>query len=107
MRRTMKLMVAGVLAVTGLAFVGGTAEAGQPPVYRPGPYPPAPPQPNPGPFPPRYDVDYVVLVKSPWSGHWRFYGRYETLHEARRVEYRLEREGYHVKIEPVSDGRRW
>src|SRR2546421_2393481 len=45
-RRTMKLMVAGVLAVTGLAFVGGATKAGEPPVYRPGPFPP----PGPGPL---------------------------------------------------------
>jgi hypothetical protein len=106
MRRMMKLMVAGVLGVSGLAFVGGSADAAQPPEYRPGPGPF--PRPNPGPFPPpRYDVDYVVYVKSPWSGHWRYYGRFETLHEARRVEYRLEREGYYVKVEPVRDGRGW
>jgi hypothetical protein len=110
MRRTTKWLAA-VIAVTGLAFTSGAATAGDLPsvAYTPKPHHPGPHYPGPhypGPFPPRHaDHDYVVYVKRPFSGHWQFYGKYETRHQAERVEWVLERHGTRVRIERVHDHR--
>jgi hypothetical protein len=105
MRRTTKWLAA-VIAVTGLAFTSGAATAGDLPsaAYTPKPHHPGPH--HPGPFPPRHaDHDFVVYVKHPFHGHWRFYGKYETRHQAERVEFLLERRGYRARIERVHDHR--
>lgn len=100
--------VAAVVAVAGLMTAAGSASAAGPAAsYTPYPFPQVPH--NPGPFPPhgpRYDRDYVVYVKSGWHGGWRFHGRYETLHQAQRVETQLEHRGYRARIESVFGGGR-
>ncbi|MBX9583470.1 MAG: hypothetical protein K2X87_24480 [Gemmataceae bacterium] len=116
MTATTKWLTAGVLALT----TAGAATAGPPAGYTPQPFPQVPQYPgpyNPGPFPPRplphpappaYDTDYVVLVKAFPFGGWSRYGRFETLHGARRAAWRLEEQGYRVRVEPVYGGPpRW
>lgn len=124
-----KMLVAAVATVAGLAVTGGVASAAppvvmparggytppgyvppggfvppgrvQPPVvvqpsYRPG-YPPN--------FPGGHDTDYVVLVRCKFDREWEFYGRYETLRQAERVEHMLLHRGERVRIKPVHDYR--
>ncbi len=65
----------------------------------PGYFPPAYPM-----YPqPRYDVDYLVLVKH--GHHWHRQGRYETLRQAEFAVRRLERQGLFVRIDTVRG--RW
>ena len=99
-------LVLGAVAVVGLGFGAQTATAQQPvrvPVGVPvGGF--VPPQ--------RHDHDFVVYVGHRHRDHihWERYGRYETYHEARRVERHLENQGYRVRIEEVRDrtpDRRW
>lgn len=98
-----KLMI-GAVAAVGLGF-GGQATAHEP-VRGPigGPV---------GGFvPPHVDYDFVVYVgyRHRDHFHWERYGRYETRREAERAEWRLERQGYRVRIEEVRDrtpDRRW
>lgn len=100
-----KLML-GAMAAVGIGFGTQAATAGEPvfaphagqPVFAPVAGPVA------GFHPPRVDYDYIVMIQQ--RGCWERYGRFETLHEARRVERRLEREGFRVRIEEVRD-RRW
>jgi hypothetical protein len=56
-----------------------------------------------------YDRDFVVYVAVRHHDHihWERYGRYETYHEAKHAERRLEREGYRVRIDEVRDRRPW
>ncbi len=91
-------LVLGAAAAASIGF-GGAAVAGEPvggsvvaAVH--------PPQ--------GYDRDFVVYVAVRHHDHihWERYGRYETFHEAKHAERRLEREGYRVRIEEVRD-RRW
>ena len=91
-----KLML-GAVAAVAVGFGAQTATAGEPALAHNGG----------GPMnfhPPRVDFDYVVFVQR--HGCWERYGRYETLHEARRIERRLERDGYFVRVEEVRD-RHW
>lgn len=112
-----KWLTAGVLALmtAGAATAGGPTWGGftprpfpQVPHY-PGPYNPGPfpPRPLPYPAPPRPDTDFVVLVKATPFGGWQRYARFETLHGARRAAWRLEEQGYRVRVEPVFGGPRW
>lgn len=48
-------------------------------------------------------VRFEVLVRYGW--HWEVYGRYRDRDEARRVAWRLEREGHAVRIE--TERGRW
>lgn len=101
MSRVTKWVAAAVLAAIGLTAATGSASAAGPAAA----YPYLPPNGNPGPFPqhgPRHDTDYAVYVKFGWHGHWRFHGRYETLHQAQRAERMLERDGYQARIQPVN-----
>ncbi|MCI0699901.1 MAG: hypothetical protein L0241_02325 [Planctomycetia bacterium] len=118
-----KLMLGAVVAVA-VGLSAQSAMAG-PPVkvqpstggfYLPPSYPGYPQYPTfpsyPRPFPPQYpsypqprhDHDYVVYVRH--GDHWDRYGRYETLREAERVEWLLERRGLRARIEVVHN-RRW
>ena len=102
----MKWLTAGVVAVA----TAGAAAAGD--GYFPRPFPQVPTYPgphNPGPLPPRpADTDFVVLVKATPFGGWHRYGRFETLHGAKRAAWRLEEQGYRVRVEPVHGGPpRW
>jgi hypothetical protein len=127
MRGTIKVLAAGLLTAAGLTLTGDTASAQtggyrpyQPPAgpirvqpqYPPVIYPQPYPRPYPGPYvppvvvTPRYDTDYLVMVRTP-LGHWHVYGKYETHYQARQVEYFLEQQGRVVKIERVLDGRGW
>jgi hypothetical protein len=103
--------LAAVAVVGGLAVCTQTASAQpraaggfgpswyHPPHWYPRPFPPLPG--------PRLDRDYLVYVRQPFGG-WTYYGRYETLAQARRVEWQLERFGYRVRVETLVDyGRRW
>jgi hypothetical protein len=60
--------------------------------YTPRPYP------NPGPFPPTIDIDYKVYYRDCHRSPWQYYGRAETLREARFLERRLEAQGYQVNL---------
>jgi hypothetical protein len=91
-------MIIGALAAAAVGFGAQAATAGEP-RFAPGEVPA-------GFHPPRADFDYVVLIRRHHGG-WERYGRYETLHQARHVERRLEREGFCVRIEEVRDHRRW
>src|SRR5262245_37209715 len=97
-------LVIGAVAAVAIGFGAQTATAQQPlrgPIGGP----------TGGFVPPRHDHDYVMYVGRWHRGHidWERYGRYETRHEAERVEWRLERQGYRVRIEEVHDRgqRRW
>jgi hypothetical protein len=99
-----KLMLGAVVAVA-IGF-GGQAATAHEPVRGPGGGPAG------GFVPHRADYDFVVYVGHRHRDHfhWERYGRYETYHEARRVERYLEREGYRVRVEEVRDrtpDRRW
>lgn len=123
MRRTIKILVAGVIAATGLALTGNMAKA-QPGNYRPYPpqtgpiriqpqipppmpypYPQPRPMPYPQPIPQRHDHDFVVYARCPIDGGWEFYGKYETYHQARDVQIVLARQGRPSKIDQVYGGR--
>ena len=97
----LRKLVFGAVATVAVGFGAQAATAGEPVFDR-----------GAGPvtahFPPRVDFDYVVFVGRFHRGHidWERYGRFETLNEARRVERRLEREGFQVRVEEVRD-RRW
>lgn len=96
----------GALAAAAIGFGTQTASAAPPIVVQPsvnGGYLPTA-------HPPRVDYDYIVYVGHRHRDHihWEFYGRYETYHEARRVERRLEDRGLRARIEEVRDRRpRW
>jgi hypothetical protein len=104
MRRMSKWVAAAVIAMIGLGATAGAASAYTPKPQYPVPHYPGPY--NPGPFPPRHlDNDYVVYVKHPFSGGWRFYGKFETRQQAERAEWRLERQGLRAHVERVRDYR--
>jgi hypothetical protein len=92
-------LILGAVAAAAVGFGAQAATAGGP-AFAPAGGPAA------GHYPPRADFDYVVLVRRGPHHHWERYGRYETLHEARRAERRLEREGFQVVVEEVRD-RGW
>lgn len=62
--------------------------------------------PNPGPFPPAViDIDYKIYYRPYHRAPWQYYGRAETLHEARHIERRLEAQGYQVDlVEKIGNG---
>ena len=92
-------LILGTVAAAAVGFGAQAATAGEP--LR-GPFG----GPNGGFLPPRVDYDYVVYIQNR-HGCWERYGRYETFHEARRVERFLERDGFRVRIEEVRDRRHW
>ena len=92
-------LILGAVTATAVGFGGQAAMAGEPgrgsiggPVS--GFHPPQGPD---------YDFVVYVAVRHRDHIHWERYGRYETYHEARHAERRLEREGYRVRIEEVRD----
>lgn len=93
-------LVLGAVAAVAVGFGAQAATAGEPGF--------APGGSASGFHPPRGDCDFVVYVARQHRGHahWEWYGRYDTLHEARHAEHRLEHEGFRVRIEEVRD-RRW
>jgi hypothetical protein len=100
-----KLMF-GAMAAVGLGFGAETASA-QPVPQRGQPLPILSQRGPIGGSPShRGDIDFVVLIQRHHGG-WERYGRFETYNEARRVERRLERDGFRVRIEEVRDHRRW
>ena len=101
-----KLML-GAAAAVAIGFGAEAASAAPPVVVQPGTGGFVPGGGNAF-HPPRTDYDYVVYVGHRHRDHihWEFYGRFETMHEARRVERRLEDRGFRVRIEEVRD-RRW
>ena len=104
-----KLML-GAAAAVAIGFGAQTASAHEPVLVQPSFGGPAAGFQPGGGFVPRIDYDYVVYVGHRHRDHidWEFYGRYETYHEARRVERRLEDRGLRARIEEVRDRRpRW
>jgi hypothetical protein len=51
----------------------------------------------------RVDIDYIVMVER--HGCWERYGRYDTFEGARRAEWRLQHDGFRVRIDEVRDRR--
>lgn len=111
MTRFTKFAAVAVMVVGGVAAMGSTASAALNPVigtacYQPQPYPhPYPPFPN-QPCPPRYDCDYIVYERCSPNHPWKYVGRYETLQQAQRVEWSLERQGRQAFIKRVCDNNR-
>jgi hypothetical protein len=54
---------------------------------------------TPRPYPPVViDIDYKVYYRTCPRSPWQYYGRAETLREARYLERRLEADGYQVEL---------
>ena len=86
-------MIFGAAAAVAMVvgFGASTANAAPPVVIQPtinGGYLPGPAAYH----PPRVDYDYIVMIQR--HGCWERYGRYDTFDQARRVEWRLERDGF-------------
>jgi hypothetical protein len=87
-----KLMI-GTVAVAAIGFGTQAASAGPPVLVTPGTVTVLPAAPVCG--------GYLVLFKRHHHSPWEVYGRFESLHAARHAERRLERDGFHVRIEEV------
>ena len=65
----------------------------QPGIAPGGCYPPPRPYPQ-----PVIDIDYKVMYRTCSRSPWQYYGKAETLREARYIERRLEALGYQVEL---------
>jgi hypothetical protein len=92
----MRKLLFGAMAAVGIGFGAQAANAGEPAFAPVGGAPVV--------FNPSHaGYDYIVLIQR--HGCWERYGRFDTLHEARRAEWRLEREGFRVQIDEVRNHR--